>query len=102
VLIDLDGYLHGGRQEVLATRPARVQIHWLQSLAGCPAPYFDYTIVDRVIVPDDERDQGNGPLIRLADAFQCGERFALPATIPSRRDEGLPDDGFVFACLETG
>ncbi len=96
VLIDLDGHLHGGRQEVLAMRPARVQIHWLQSLAGCPAPYFDYTIVDRVIVPDDERDQGNGSLIRLADAFQCGERFVLPETMPSRRDEGLPDNGFVF------
>jgi len=96
ILIDLDGYLHGGRQEVLATRPARVQIHWLQSLAGCPAPYFDYTIVDRVIVPDDERDQGNGPLIRLADAFQCGEKFALPEILPSRWSEGLPEDGFVF------
>ncbi len=96
VLIDLDGYLHGGRQEVLATRPARAQIHWLQSLAGCPAPYFDYTIVDRVIVPDDERDQGNGPLIRLADAFQCGERFNLPEVLPSRQSEGLPEDGFVF------
>jgi len=49
-----------------------------------------------VIVPDDERDQGNGSLIRLADAFQCGERFVLPETMPSRRDEGLPDNGFVF------
>ena len=96
ILIDLDGHLHGGRQEVLATRPARVQIHWLQSLAGCPAPYFDYTIVDRVIVPDDERDQGNGPLIRLADAFQCGEKFALPDRLPSRLEHGLPEDGFVF------
>ena len=96
ILIDLDGHLHGGRQEVLATRPARVQIHWLQSLAGCPAPYFDYTIVDRVIVPDDERDQGNGPLIRLADAFQCGERFGLPEMLPTRSSEGLPKDGFVY------
>lgn len=99
VLIDLDGHLHGGRQEVLATRPARVQIHWLQSLAGCPAPYFDYTIVDRVIVPDGERDQGNGPLIRLADAFQCGEKFALPETPPSRAAHGLPEDGFVFCAF---
>ena len=99
VLIDLDGYLHGGRQEVLATRPARVQIHWLQSLAGCPAPYFDYTIVDRVIVPDSERDQGNGPLIRLADAFQCGEKFVLPEALPSRTEHGLPEDGFVFCAF---
>ena len=99
ILIDLDGYMHGGRPELLAMRVAPVQIHWLQSLAGCPAPYIDYTIVDRVLVPNDERDQGNGPLIRLADAFQCGELFDLPATPPSRKDHGLPDDVFVFCAF---
>lgn len=99
VLIDLDGYMHGGRPEVLAMRVAPVQIHWLQSLAGCPAPYFDYTIVDRVIVPDDERDQGNGPLIRLADAFQCGELLELPDSPPDRVQYGLPEKGFVFCAF---
>ena len=99
ILIDLDGYMHGGRPEMLAMRVAPVQIHWLQSLAGCPAPYIDYTIVDRVLVPDDERDQGNGPLIRLADAFQCGELFDLPAAPPARTDHGLPDNAFVFCAF---
>ena len=99
VLIDLDGYLHGGRPEVLSARPASVQIHWLQSLAGMPASFIDYTIVDKVIVPDEARNQGNGPLIRLADAFQCGEKFVLPATPPSRASQELPDDGFIFCAF---
>ena len=99
ILIDLDGYMHGGRPEMLATRVAPVQIHWLQSLAGCPAPYIDYTIVDRILVPDEERDQGNGPLIRLADAFQCGELFDLPPSSPSRASHDLPDDAFVFCAF---
>lgn len=99
ILIDLDGYMHGGRPEILAMRIAPVQIHWLQSLAGCPAPYIDYTIVDRVLVPDDERNQGNGPLIRLADAFQCGELFQLPESPPSRADHNLPDNAFVFCAF---
>jgi len=99
VLIDLDGYLHGGRPEVLSARPARVQIHWLQSLAGMPASFIDYTIVDKVIVPDDARNQGNGPLIRLADAFQCGETFVLPANLPSRASQGLPEQGFIFCAF---
>lgn len=99
ILIDLDGYMHGGRPEMLATRVAPVQIHWLQSLAGCPAPYIDYTIVDRILVPDEERDQGNGPLIRLADAFQCGELFDLPPSPPSRASHDLPDDAFVFCAF---
>ena len=99
LLIDLDGYMHGARPEMLAKRVAPIQIHWLQSLAGCPAPYIDYTIVDRVLVPDNERDQGNGPLIRLADAFQCGELFNLPPTLPSRAHHGLPEDAFVYCAF---
>lgn len=99
ILIDLVGYLAGGRPEVLALRPAPVQIHWLQSLAGMPAPFIDYTIVDPVIVPDDERDNGNGPLIRLADAFQCGERLALPERPPARAALGLPQTGIVFCAF---
>ena len=99
ILIDLDGYLGGGRPDILAARPAPIQIHWLQHLAGMPAPFIDYTIVDRVIVPDQERNQGNGPLIRLPDAFQCGERLKLPDTPTSRSALGLPEHGFVFCAF---
>ena len=99
ILIDLDGYLGGGLPEAFAMRPAPIQIHWLQHLAGMPAPFIDYTIVDRVLVKDDERDNGNGPLIRLADAFQCGDRVTLPEGEPQRADHGLPEDVTVFCAF---
>ena len=99
VLIDLDGYLGGGMPEAFAMRPAPVQIHWLQHLAGMPAPFIDYTIVDRVLVRDSERNNGNGPLIRLADSFQCGDRVTLPDTQPARADHGLPEKGLVFCAF---
>jgi predicted O-linked N-acetylglucosamine transferase (SPINDLY family) len=96
LLIDLDGYLAGGRPEALARRPAAIQIHWLQHLAGMPAPFIDYSIVDTVLVGDDERDRGNGPLIRLPQAFQCGDRVRLSEPAPKRADFGLPEDALVF------
>ena len=99
ILFDLDGYLGGGLPEAFAMRPAPVQIHWLQHLAGMPAPYIDYTIVDRILVRDDERNNGNGPLIRLADAFQCGDRVDLPAKAPARAAHGLPERGVVFCAF---
>ena len=99
ILIDLDGYLGGGLPEAFAMRPAPVQIHWLQHLAGMPAPFIDYTIVDRVLVKDEERDNGNGPLIRLADAFQCGDRVTLPEGEPRRADHSLPEEAPVFCAF---
>ncbi len=99
ILIDLDGYLGGGLPEAFAMRPAPIQIHWLQHLAGMPAPFIDYTIVDHVLVKDDERDNGNGPLIRLMDAFQCGDRVTLPEGEPNRADHGLPEGPTVFCAF---
>lgn len=99
ILVDLDGYLAGGRPELFAMRPAPVQIHWLQHLAGMPAPFIDYTITDRILVKDHERDNGNGPLIRLADAFQCGDRMSLPARAAARDAHGLPESAFVFCAF---
>jgi protein O-GlcNAc transferase len=99
ILFDLDGYLGGGMPEAFAMRPAPVQIHWLQHLAGMPAPYIDYTIVDRILVRDDERDNGSGPLIRLADAFQCGDRVTLPDDTPQRAAHNLPEDAIVFCAF---
>lgn len=99
ILIDLDGYLGGGMPEAFAMRPAPIQIHWLQHLAGMPAPFIDYTIVDRVLVKDDEINNGNGPLIRLPDAFQCGDRVPLPDRLPARADHDLPETGTVFCAF---
>ena len=99
ILIDLDGYLGGGMPEAFAMRPAPVQIHWLQHLAGMPAPFIDYTIVDRVLVQDGESNNGNGPLIRLPDAFQCGDRVPLPEALPTRAAHGLPEKGTVFCAF---
>ena len=99
ILIDLDGYLGGGLPEAFAMRPAPLQIHWLQHLAGMPAPFIDYTIVDRILVKDGERNNGNGPLIRLEDAFQCGDRVDLPDQIPSRAEHGLPETGTIFCAF---
>lgn len=99
ILIDLDGYLAGGRPEIFARRPAPVQIHWLQHLAGMPAPFIDWTIVDRVLVRDEERNSGAVPLIRLVDAFQCGDQVSLPAKPPRRADHGLPESAFVFCAF---
>ena len=68
VLIDLGGYLGGGCPQVLARRPAPVQMHWIMHLGGMPAPYIDYTIVDRIMVPCPAGSAG--PLIRLPHAFR--------------------------------
>ncbi|HUA55028.1 MAG TPA: tetratricopeptide repeat protein [Candidatus Sulfotelmatobacter sp.] len=99
VLIDLNGYLAGGLPELLANRAAPLQIHWIMHLGGMPAPFIDYTITDRVIVPDTALDAARGPLIRLPDAFQAGDRHPIADVALTRKQYGLPERGFVYCAF---
>lgn len=99
VLVDLAGYLAGGRPGVLALRPAPVQLHWLMHLSGMPAPFVDATLVDRTMVPEDHPEGLHGPLIRLPDAFQPGYRQEPAADLPPRESFGLPADGPVLCAF---
>ena len=99
VLVDLGGYLAGGRPGVMARRAAPVQIHWIMHLAGMPAPFDDYTVVDEVMVPLPTRDELHGPLIRLANSFQPGYRQPVADDPGTRAAWGLPADGPVFCAF---
>ncbi len=63
ILVDLTGYLEGGRPAILAARPAPIQIHWYMHLAGMPAPFIDYTISDKVMMPDEALRADVPPLL---------------------------------------
>lgn len=98
LLIDLGGYLAGGRPGALALRPAPVQLHWIMHLSGMPAPFLDASLVDGTMVPADHPEGLHGPLLRLPDAFQPGYRQEIGPP-PGRAESGLPADGPVLCAF---
>ncbi len=52
VLVDLRGYGGGGIADALALRPAPVQVNWLAYPGTSGAPWIDYVIADRIVLPD--------------------------------------------------
>src|SRR5216684_1992267 len=56
--------------------------------------------VDRFVAPPQEQRHFSESLVYLPDCYQVNDRQrALDARIPSRRDCGLPEHGFVFCCF---
>jgi predicted O-linked N-acetylglucosamine transferase (SPINDLY family) len=100
VLVNLNGYYGLGRQGVFARRPAPVQVNYLGFPGTLGAPYVDYLVADRhVILREDERHYAEC-VVRLPDSYQANDdRRAVDPHVPSRAEEGLPDDGFVFCCF---
>lgn len=100
VLVDLMGYTEHARPEILALRPAPVQINWLGFPGTMGAPFVDYLMADPVIIPDDAMAGYSEAVIQLPHCYQVNDRdqeIALEA--PSRADCGLPESGFVFCCF---
>jgi predicted O-linked N-acetylglucosamine transferase (SPINDLY family) len=100
VLVDLVGGAGNGRPEILALRPAPVQVHFLGYPATVGAALVDYFVGDRVAIPDGAEGSFDEAVVRLPDAYQLNDdRQEIAGTAPTRAACGLPEDAFVFACF---
>jgi protein O-GlcNAc transferase len=97
ILVNLNGYFGAPRMGVFARRAAPIQVNYLGFPATLGAPYMDYIIADRVVIPEDERRFYDEQVVYLPDSYQANDRKRpIAETVPDRSPLGLPGDGFVF------
>ena len=100
ILVDLNGLTTLGRPEISALRPAPVQAIWLGFPGTTGAEFFDYAIVDPIVVPPEAASLFTEQLCRLPHSYQANDRWPPAAGAPTSRDaEGLPADKIVFCCF---
>ena len=100
ILIDLTGYTQHARTQVLATRPAPIQVNYLGYPGTMGATFIDYILVDDFIAPPSRQPFFTEKLVQLPGSYQAndGRREIAPNT-PSRAQCGLPEKGFVFCAF---
>lgn len=104
VLFDLRGWGGGGTPEVLAMRPARVQVNWLAYPGTSGAPWIDFVLADDFVLPHTMARDFSETVVRLPRCFQPSDTTrAIPEPL-TRADCGLPerDDtggGIVLCCF---
>jgi len=100
ILVDLNGYTRSARPQILAHRPAPVQVNFLGYPGTMGADFIDYIIADAVCIPPGDEAFFSEKIIRLPDCYQPNDRQReIAAATPSRDAAGLPDHGFVFCCF---
>lgn len=99
ILIDLNGHTEGGRPEILAYRPAAVQVNYLGYPCTMGAHFIDYVIADAVVLPPEQQAFYDEKIVALPGGFWPAEPPCAVVPPPSRREAGLPDDVFVFCCF---
>jgi protein O-GlcNAc transferase len=97
ILVDLKGYTVDSRTQILADRPAPIQVNYLGFPGTMGAPFIDYILVDEFIVPSNQQPYYTERLVHLPGCYQVNDsRREIAPSTPSRRECGLPDGSFVF------
>ena len=99
ILIDLQGQTSGARPDLLAHRPAPIQITYLGLPATTGLPSIDYVIADRFLIPEAMAPFYSERPLYMPDVYQVSDRKRPVGPVPSRASCGLPDDAFVFCSL---
>jgi protein O-GlcNAc transferase len=101
IAVDLKGFTADNRAGIFAWRGAPLQVAYLGFPATMGAPFIDYIIADREIIPPRRETAYAEQVVRLPDSYQANDRQRRIANeTPSRADMGLPEKGpgrgFVF------
>lgn len=97
ILVDLQGLTSGARPNILAQRPAPVQISYLGLPATCGMPAIDYILADSFVFPPELEPFMTEKPLRVPRCYQVSDRQRSVGPALSRADGGLPEDKFVFA-----
>lgn len=99
ILVDLNGYTRDARTAVFARRPAPVIANWFGFPGTMATPYHNYIIADPVVIPEGDEIFYTEKVLRL-DCYQPNDRKRPVAARPATRaEERLPEDAFVYCCL---
>ena len=97
IAVDLMGYTKDYRMGIFAWRGAPIQVSFLGHPGTTGAPYIDYILADRFVIPEERRTDYSENVVYLPDTFQPRDRkLAIADHTPTRSEAGLPDSGFVF------
>jgi predicted O-linked N-acetylglucosamine transferase (SPINDLY family) len=100
IAVDLKGHTTDARVGILAQRAAPIQVSYMGFPATTGADFIDYVIADRIVLPFDQQPFFAETIVHVPDSYYITDtKRPVAPSIPSRRDAGLPEDGFVFCCF---
>ncbi|KAL9272079.1 putative UDP-N-acetylglucosamine--peptide N-acetylglucosaminyltransferase SEC [Drosera capensis] len=105
ILINLNGYTKGARNEIFAMKPAPIQVSYMGFPGTTGATYIDYLVTDEFVSPFRFAHIYSEKLVHLPHCYFVNDykqknRDVLDHKCQRKRsDYGLPQDKFLFACF---
>jgi len=100
LLIDLKGFTRGARTNILALRPAPMQINYLGYPGTMGASFIDYLIADPLVVPRTHWIHYSEKIVYLPHNYQANDATRnISDKVFTKTECGLPETGFIFCCF---
>ncbi|HEY4265278.1 MAG TPA: tetratricopeptide repeat protein [Micropepsaceae bacterium] len=99
ITVDLMGFTAESRSAILAARAAPIQINYLGFPGTTNVPAMDYLLADAVVIPEEDRRHYSETVVYLPNSYLPLDGTRRRGAAPSRRQAGLPETGFIFACF---
>ena len=98
IAIDLAGYTSKGRTGIFRRHPAPLTVSYIGYPGTMGCDYMDYILADALVIPPGAEGFFSEKVVRLPHCYYPADTATRGAP-PSRAEEGLPEQGFVFCCF---
>ncbi len=101
ILVDLDSITNNATCQVMALKPAPIQVTWLGfDASGIPA--IDYYLADNYVLPADAQEYYREKIWRLPNSYICVDGVEVASPSLRRDDLGIPEDAINYLTVQTG
>lgn len=79
ILMDAQGFTHGSRPQIVATKPAPIVVNYLVYPGTSGAPFVDYLVSDRHVTPPEQVNGYSEKLVLLKGSYQVNHYDLRPS-----------------------
>ena len=73
IVVDLMGFTGASRTRIFSRRPAPIQVNYLGFAGTMGAPYIDYILADRSVIPEEKRNCYAEKVVYLPNSFMAND-----------------------------
>ncbi|KAI2644345.1 UDP-N-acetylglucosamine--peptide N-acetylglucosaminyltransferase 110 kDa subunit [Labeo rohita] len=96
ILVNMNGYTKGARNELFALRPAPIQAMWLGYPGTSGAPFMDYIISDKETSPVEVAEQYSEKLAYMPNTFFIGDHANMFPHLKKKAVIDFKSNGHIF------
>uniref|UniRef100_A0A8C5AY44 UDP-N-acetylglucosamine--peptide N-acetylglucosaminyltransferase 110 kDa subunit n=1 Tax=Gadus morhua TaxID=8049 RepID=A0A8C5AY44_GADMO len=96
ILVNMNGYTKGARNELFALRPAPIQTMWLGYPGTSGAPFMDYIITDKETSPAEVAEQYSEKLAYMPHTFFIGDHANMFPHLKKKAVIDFKSNGHIF------